>query len=275
MIIREIKMKMNKFSLGLIAVLTAGMMAVPAFAAQTGAGGTTQEAAAAEEAEAEPDFLNPGRAWEVETDMEDQVYTIRIKARGSEKEGYHWENFTGDRGDATAIELLTQSTEEKGLAYAGSFRVETDQKTRFEDYIRLVYTNGISVDEYMDFNVLIEDGEFEEITGGCHCMPVDDDDYAKLIEGEWKDENGGEAALKLTQNPAGGFDGTLTNAKAKEFTFHADYDWMNEAYVYKKGEEGLGLVTIHPASESEDKIRLLMHDMQNAGDEDLTFVKAE
>ena len=106
-------------------------------------------------------------------------------------------------------------------------------------------------------------------------MPVDDDDYAKLIEGEWKDENGGEAALKLTQNPAGGFDGTLTNAKVKEFTFHADYDWMDGAYVYKKGEEGLGLVTIHPASESEDKIRLLMHDMQNAGDEDLTFVKAE
>ena len=34
-------------------------------------------------------------------------------------------------------------------------------------------------------------------------------------------------------------------------------------------------MTIHPASESEDKIRLLMHDMQNAGDEDLTFVKAE
>ena len=113
-------MKMNKFSLGLIAVLTAGMMAVPVFAAQTGAGGTTQEAAAAEEtaaaaeeAEAEQDFLNPGRAWEVETDMEDQVYTIRIKARGSEKEGYHWENFNGDRGDATVIELLTQSTRKR------------------------------------------------------------------------------------------------------------------------------------------------------------------
>jgi predicted nucleic acid-binding Zn-ribbon protein len=128
----------------------------------------TEEPEAAEEAEDEQDFLNPGRAWEVETDMEDQVYTIRIKARGSEKEGYHWENFNGDRGDATVIELLTQSTEEKGLAYAGSFRVETDQKTRFEDYIRLVYTNGISVDEYMDFNVLIEVGELLFLLSGVH-----------------------------------------------------------------------------------------------------------
>ncbi len=271
-------MKMNKFSLGLIALLTSGLIAIPACAAAAdspAAADTSQETAAVEEEESEKEFLMPGRVWEVDTEMEDQSFTIRIKALGREKEGYQWEYYSGDIGGATAIELLTQSTQEEGLAYAGSFRPVTEQKDHFDDNVRLVYTNGIAVDEYMDFNVLIGDGEFEEITGGSHHLPASDD-YTKQIVGEWKDADGGDAALKITLNPDGGIDGKLTNAKAKEFDFHADFDCIKGSFVYKDNEEeGLGLIAFDPASESEDKIRLLMHDMMNAGDEDLTFVKAE
>ena len=269
-------MKKSRFSLGLIAVLTAGMMAIPVLATGTANADTSQEAAAeAEEQDFAEEFLKAGRAWEVETDMQDQVYTIRIKAQGSEKKGFYWENYTGDRGDASSIELLTQSTEEKDLAYAGSFRPVTDQKTQFEDSIRLVYTNGIAVDEYMDFKVLIEDGEFEEITGGSHYQSGSDAEYAGIIEGEWKEDKDGKAGLKITRNPDGGFDGVLTDAKAKEYAFHADYDCIQGAFVYKNDDQGMGLFTVDPASESKEKVQLLMHDMENAGDGDLTFVKAK
>lgn len=271
-------MKANRISIALAAILAAGMMAMPVMAKmnESAVPVDTQTAeAAAEKKDSADDILKPGRAWDVDTDMEDQIYTIRIKALGSEKEGYYWENYTGDRGDATCIELLTQSTQEEGLAYAGSFRVVTDQKTSFEDYIRLVYTNGIAVDEYMDFNVLIEDGEFEEITGGSHYLPVSDEDYAKLIEGEWAQEKGGNASLRITLNPESGFDCVLKDAKAKEFSFHAEHDGIKEAFVYKNTDESLGLVAIDPSSESEENIKLIMHDLENAGDEDITFVKAK
>lgn len=271
------RMKMNKLALSLIAVLTAGMMAMPVFADGTAASDTadtSEETAAAEEEESEKEFLTPGRVWEVDTEMEDSSFTIRIKALGREKEGYHWEYYSGDTGGATSIELLTQSTQEKNLVYAGSFRPVTDQKYPFDDSIRLVYTNGIAVEEYMDFHVRIEDGEFEKITGGCQHQPASAD-YSKQIVGEWKEENGSGAGLKITQNPGGGFDGKLTNAKVKEYDFHAEFDCIKGSFVYKDNEKGLGLFAIDPASEGEDKIRLLMHDMENAGDEDLTFVKAE
>ncbi len=268
-------MRMNKFGLGVIAVLTAAMMAIPAAANEAAPVNGQAAETAAEEKDTAKDFMKPGRIWDVETEMHDKTYTIRIKALGSEKEGFHWENYTGDRGDASSIELLTQSTMEEGLAYAGSFRVVTDQQTPFEDYIRLVYTDGTAVDEYMDFHVLIDEGEFEEITGGSHYMPVSDDEYAKLIEGEWKEEKDGQTSLKITQNPDGGFDGVLKKAGAEEFAFHADHDCIKEAFVYKDDNENLGLVAIDPSSESEDNIRLLMHDLENAGNEDITFVKAE
>ena len=67
------------------------------------------------------------------------VLTIRLDG-GPQKDGFYWEYYTGDKGDATFVELITQANDD-GCAYAGSFKAIEDAGDA-EDYIRLVYTNG-------------------------------------------------------------------------------------------------------------------------------------
>lgn len=312
-------MKKNLIRFGLISALAVSMFAVPVLAeeateetaVEAAAEETTEDTAveaAAEETNEdtavetaaeetiEAEASDAAQSWEVSGSMEDGIYTISIKATGVEKEGWYWENYTGDKGDATLFEVVTDTTEEEGYAYVGSFRAIEDEG---EDYIRLAHTNGYVVDEYMDFNIRIEGGQIVEENGGSHAMPENDEDLAAYVCGNWQDANERNTFMEITLNPEGGFDGVISDGSGKDgttqiYTFHAFYDVISEAFKYNDGgfhaaaitdgteeeapaeEEagtGEGLVAFDPASASEEDLQLILHDLGYA-DEDVTFVKA-
>ncbi len=159
------------------------------------------------------------------------------------------------------------------LAYAGSFRAMDGIDYPTEGTIRLVYTDGLSSSESMDFTMKIEDGQITESVGGSQEMPVMDEDYEPILSGSWKEE-GGTAALTLSRNSEEGFDGTLTDTKGKEFTFNARYDCIQGAFLYHNGtEDGYGLIAVDFSSDKPDDARIMLHDLAHTDGEDLIFTK--
>ncbi len=216
--------------------------------------------------------------WKVETELEEGVYTIRILSNGKDKTGYGWQNYTGDKGDATFIELITQTDEEKGYAYAGSFKATDDCKDQgdLEDTIRLVHTDGVVTDEYMEFTLSIKDGKISEAVGGSNCMPTSDDEFSSVLCGTWKEKDKGAISLEISQNPEEGFDCILTGDKdaaaTTPYTFTARHDCIQEAFLY---DEGKCLFALDASADDPEEIILYLHDNSHTGGSDLTFVKAD
>ena len=170
----------------------------------------------------------------VTTDLEDGVLTIRIE-ESDEKEqdqGFWWESYTGDKGDASFVELVTQSTDEEGYAYAGSFRAIDDG----EDTIRLVHTNGHYNKEYLDFDVVTENGEIKETTGGGQALETKAEDLAPILEGVW-DEMDGTNVLEISEAPDGGLRFVVSNSSGR--------DGMTTFYDYRQSTTSIGAAAPH------------------------------
>ena len=278
----------NKWYFSLIcSVLAAGMMIMPAGAEETEA---VTESAAEEAAQ----------VWDSSSRLEDGIFTVYIQSFADEKDGYYWTVYTGDKGDATFYDLVTQSTQEEGYAYVGSF-MGLEGETA-DDYIRIVHTNGFAVDEYMDFNIHVEDGKITEHTGGSHALPTPDQDFDPVVSGNWEAEDGSNVFLSLSLNPEGGFDGVVSGGGGRDgitelYTFTAEYDAISEAFKFRNGsfqaaqitdgseteaekpaegaeDGGTGLIAFDPASESPEDLKLIFHD-PGYTDEDIIFVRAE
>lgn len=267
---------MRKTMIGCI-LLTMSLLTAPVFADET---------------EAVPDNM-------VTTDLEKGVLTIRIEESDEKKEqdpGFWWESYQGDKGDASFVELITQSTDEDGYAYAGSFRAIDDG----EDTIRLVHTNGHYIKEYLDFNVAAENGEIKETTGGGQAFETKAEDLAPILEGVW-DEMDGTNVLEITKAPEDGLRFVISNTGGRNgmttfYTMTAYYDAVEGALVYWDGTEetaaieaegeteadqaetesageGTGLFALEP--QEDDSIGILWKD-DTFGNYDVNmFVKAE
>ena len=281
----------NKFYFSLIcSVLAAGMMVMPVCAQETEA---VTESAAEE----------PARVWDSSSRLEDGIFTVYIQSSADDKDGWYWTVYTGDKGDASFYDLLTQSTMEEGYAYVGSF-MGLEGETA-DDYIRIVHTDGFVVDEYMDFDIHVEDGKITEHTGGSHALPTSDKDFEPVVSGDWEAEDGSPVFLSLSLNPEGGFDGVVSDGGGRDgstelYTFTAEYDVIAEAFLYRNGsfkaaritdgseteaeepadeteeaaDGGSGLIAFDPASETPEDLKLIFHD-PGYTDEDITFVRAE
>ena len=292
-------MKNNVFRLFMLGTLAASLLIVPVAAEDAAEETAVEETAEEADAEAAEDTASGAeQAWDVTGDLEDGIYTISIKAAGTEKEGWWWENYIGDKGDATLFEVLTDTTEEEGYAYVGSFRAIENEG---EDTIRLAHTDGYVVDEYMDFNIRIEDGKIAETTGGSHALPETDEELAAVLCGTWQAAENDTVFMELSLHPEGGFsavisDGSGRDGKTAIYTFTCRYDAISEALKFKDGgfheaaitgEEETeapsdetpggseGLLAFDPASEGEENVQLILHDTEYTGGTDMTFVKAE
>lgn len=173
---------------------------------------------------------------ESEVELNGGTVTIRLKATGDEAMDQGWENYTGDKGDATILELITQSDMEDGYAYAGSFRAMEDG----EDTIYIVQTDGTVISQYMEFTFRIENGEITEQTGGGIIYPTQDSALAEVIAGEWQQTEDGSYSMQITENPEKGFDvmvynGTGRDGNISAYRMTVRYDAMKEALVYSNG----------------------------------------
>lgn len=230
---------MRKTMLGCV-LMAVSLLAVPVFADET---------------ECVPDNT-------VTTELEDGVLTIRIE-ESNEKEqdpDFWWETYTGDKGDASFVELITQSTDEEGYAYAGSFRAIDDG----EDTIRLVHTNGHYTKEYLDFDVVTENGEIKETTGGGQAFETKAEDLAPILEGVW-DEMDGTNVLEISEAPDGGLRFVVSNGSGRDgmatfYTMTAYYDAVEDALVYWDGTEETATI------EAEGEIETDQAETESAGE---------
>ena len=221
---------MRKTMLGCV-LMAVSLLAVPVFADET---------------EYVPDNT-------VTTELEDGVLTIRIEesAEKEQDQGFWWESYTGDKGDASFVELVTQSTDEEGYAYAGSFRAIDDG----EDTIRLVHTNGHYTKEYLDFDVVTENGEIKETTGGGQALETKAEDLAPILEGVW-DEMDGTNVLEISEAPDGGLRFVVSNSSGRDgmatfYTMTAYYDVVEDALVYWDGTEETATIEAEGETETD------------------------
>ncbi len=215
-------MKKNLFMIGSV-LLAAGLLSVPAFAAET----ETEDPVGTS----------------IDTELTDGVMTIRIRSDRDDAPDFHWEAYKGDKGDSSCVELITESDTEEGLSYAGSFRATDDG----EDTIRLVYTNGHYTKEYLDFDVTTEDGKIVETIGGGQAFETFASDLAPFLLGVWQ-EDGGNRFLDLSMTDDGGFSAVISDGGGRDgntvfYTMTGYYDTLQDALVYWNGTQYTAAIT--------------------------------
>ena len=172
------------------------------------------------------------------TSLDDGIFTVSLERIGADRDGFYWELNTGDKGDASLFELLTQTDMEEGFAYVGSFRGL--EGADGEDTIRLVHTNGYYVDEYLDYDITVEDGQIVGNSGGSHTLPTAVADMAPVLGGVWQEENDPNLCMELTPSEDNGFnvtvsDGSGRDGQASFYTMTMYYDCLKEAFIYRNG----------------------------------------
>lgn len=171
--------------------------------------------------------------------IEDGILTIYLEDDQKDN-GFHWEYSREDESENSSVELLTDSTEE-GYAYVGSFKA-VDGVEDAQDWIRLIHTDGFMVDQYMDFDVKIEDGEITENIGGSHALPNTGENLAPLLEGTWKEALEGVTMMDISLGSNGGLDIVISDGSGKDgttsfYTMTAYYDVIKNVLVYQNGTE--------------------------------------
>ncbi len=233
--IREVIMSTRLAKTTIAMLLSAGLFAVPAYAAETEKSGT-----ALTESEAPVKIHG-----DTECEVKEGLFTVRIKALDTDDKNFHWESYRGDKGDASLTEVLTETDMEEGLAYAGSFRAL--EGTNGEDTIRLVHTNGFYANGYMDFNVKVEDGKITEQTGGSEEFGPDAEEMAKELAGTWEKQDG-SLFLEISAGKENGLDFVVSDGGGRDgnavyYTMTAYYDCIVGALIYQNGTEHKAAVT--------------------------------
>lgn len=184
------------------------------------------------------------------TDIENGILTISIDPQAAGGE-FSW-SYDAGTGEGN-VELVTDTTEESGFAYVGSFRALKDG----EDDIRLVFGNGTYVQQYVDFHVKAENGGITEVTEGAYTFPTLHDDLAPVLEGNWKEADG-ERYMTIALDGVDGFDVTVSDGSGRDgaqelYTFTAYYDAVEDALVYFDGTKVLAEITEEPEGEAAEK----------------------
>ena len=234
----------------LFAVLAMGLLAAPAFAAET------ENAASDYPTEMGDVVLLHGNT---ECAIENGIFTVRIGALDTDDQDLYWTSQYGDTGDASFVELITETTMEEGLAYAGSFRATDDcGEGIVEDYIRLVHTNGFYADEYMEFNLLIENGKIVENTGGSQSFGATED-LAQQLAGVWEEKDGSRV-IEISPSDDKGVNIVISTASGRDgtsvfYTMTAYFDCIQEALVYRNGTEHTAAITDGSETEAPEEVQ--------------------
>ena len=166
-------------------------------------------------------------------EIENGIMTIYLEKTGEGKDGFFW-SFQGDGStdDEYIIDRITDTDMEEGYEYVGSFRALQDGDT----YIRLIHTNGVYTDMYMDFNVKARDGKITENNGGSCVYGVDAREfYEHLLKGEWKDENDESLSLTFSLTDDDGFQAVISDENGEIQNMTVYYDAMYESMICDEG----------------------------------------
>ena len=176
--------------------------------------------------------------------VEEGNLTIRLDG-GTVKEGFSWSYYQGDKGDASLVELLADSDMDGGV-YVGSFRALPDAGDG-DDYVRLVYTNGVYTCAYIDVDVEVKDHKIVSYAF-TDVSPLDSETAESLLEGTWQQQDDGPMFMEITANPVDGFDVVISDGSGRDGnavynTMTVYYDILKQALVYVDGTVNQAAIT--------------------------------
>ena len=122
--------------------------------------------------------------------------------------------------------------------------------------IRLIHTDGFLTDQYMDFEVKVEDGQITENVGGSHTMPTFAKDLAAFLEGTWVEKTEGRTMLDISLGEDNGLDMVMSDGSGRDgktsfYTMTARFDAVKDALVYNDGTEHEAAITDGSGDETE------------------------
>ena len=176
--------------------------------------------------------------------VEEGNLTIRLDG-GTAKEGFSWSYYQGDKGDASLVERLADSDMDGGV-YVGSFRALPEAGDG-DDYIRLVYTNGVYTCAYIDVDVEVKDHKIVSYAF-TDVSPLDSETANGLLEGTWQQKDDGPMFMEITANPVDGFDVVISDGSGRDGnavynTMTAYYDILKQALVYADSKVNEAAIT--------------------------------
>lgn len=185
--------------------------------------------------------------------IENGVMTIYVESE--EKDPDWWWEFSREDAEDSCIEVITDSTDE-GYAYVGSFKA-LDDCVDAVGTIRLIHTDGFCTDQYMDFEVKVEDGKITENTGGSHTMPTFAKDLAAFLEGTWVEKAEGRTMLDISLGEDNGLDMVMSDGSGRDgktsfYTMTAHFDAVKDALVYNNGTEHEGAAITNGSEEQTE-----------------------
>ena len=211
-------------------LMAAGLLAVPICAVSAYAEESAAEAA--EPAAEAGDDLNVFP--QQETEINGNTVTIRLLAAGNAIQDNGWEACAGDKGDSSLLELITQSDQEEGCAYAGSFLASDDHDGT--ETLTIVQKDGPAVVRYITFDFKIEGGGIVEQTGGGYGYPANFKELGKALSGLWvsADDSGLDIQFQ-SETDDGTFDTTVFEGDSGYYVMTTRYDAIKECLVYDDG----------------------------------------
>ena len=201
-------------------------------------------------------------------------------------DGFFWEYDRSDKGDASFVDLITQSDMEEGYDYVGCFRALPGSGTT-TDTFRIIHTNGFVTDEYDEYEVQIVDDAITETIGGGHVYGIDADAVEKVLAGTWAEKDG-ERTMDIRRGDGRSFDVTvsLDGSPVREMTVF--YDCVREAFFYRdeprpsdeSGESGVyddggaaGALVVELDESGTGIETITWDDFYDAADESVVFVR--
>ena len=98
---------------------------------------------------------------------------------------------------------------------------------------------GIACDETMTWNLHVEDGAVQDVTGGSHAKALSDADYDPWLLGAWQEKDTQFARMTIEKNPTRGWDVVIVSPVshgAYVFKTSVLYDCELDSFVYDKGK---------------------------------------
>ena len=165
----------------------------------------------------------------VDTLIEDGEFIIQVDVSGSD---LHWDAYDMAQ-DASVVRLAYADTLEDTFVARYSPVGDGDVTVGVRHF------SGIACDQAMTWDLHVENGAVQDVTGGSHTASPDDSFYDPFLNGEWLEKESQFTSMVLAKDPARGWDVEIVSPVshgAWRFRAHILFDCELDSFVYDDGQ---------------------------------------
>ena len=121
----------------------------------------------------------------------------------------------------------------------GTFVVRYDPVGDGDVTVGVRHFSGAACDEVMTWDLHVEDGAVQEVTGGSYAVTVYDEKMDEALVGQWQEKDTQFTTLTIEKNPTRGYDVVVVSPVshgAYVFKTSVLYDCEQNSLVYDKGK---------------------------------------